>query len=162
MADTTRQIDLTKEFLDSIRQKTLNYWRDNKITNEWDCERTIKGYGCLKNTHFLNETPKGNLSFVLYNFLGLFNGHYEFIVNPTTFEWKMRKYGDYCTFTEILPTDDTTIYTKDNLSKEQIIEIEGHIANTLYFVFYSEFKRNCGVNSTAWQEWIYKRVAEDF
>ena len=90
MADTTIQIDLTKEFLDSVRQKTLNYWRDNEITNEWDCDRTIKGYGCLKNTYFLNETPKGNLSFVLYNFLGLFNGHYEFIVNPTSFEWKMR------------------------------------------------------------------------
>lgn len=154
-------IDLTNDFLNGKIDKAIAYWRDNSVRNEWDANGGIKGRGCLKETYILHETEKGNLSFVLFNFLGLFNGHYEICVNPVTFEWGIRKYGTYQSLTTIGPSDDTKVYTKSDLTKAQVIEMEGHIANTLRFVFYSEFRRNCNVQSVSWQLFISGKVAED-
>ena len=157
-------ISITKDKLNEIIDNTLNYWKVNSVVNEWDCYKQIKGYGSLKYTYQMDITPKGNLSFILYNFLGLFHGHYLINVNPQTFEYAIRKDSEYFNFISTSPSDDSTIYTKDMLTKEQQIEIEGHIANSLRFVFYGDFgkfNRNCFIHDVNWQKFIYKKVCED-
>lgn len=160
-----KSIPQTKSKLVEIMNKTIKFWNENNIINEWDIYKQTKSYGCLKYTYQLDVTPNGNLSFILYNFLGNFNGHYQFLVNPNTLDYKVRKYGDYGSLTTIKPTEDKSIYTKENLSIEQHIELMGHIAKTLHFVFYGDFgkfNRNCFVHDVHWQQMIYKKVAEDF
>ena len=35
-------------------------------------------------------TNKGNIHFILWNLLGIFNGHYNVVVNPETFEYRVK------------------------------------------------------------------------
>lgn len=162
MKDDVTTIGLSEAFLVSIINKTLNYWEENKVVNLWDIEKHVKGRGCLHDSGSIYATPHGNLTFTLYNFLGLFHGHYKIWVNPNTFEYKIKKAGEYCTFTTIAPPDDDTVYTKDMLSTEQQIEIEGHIANTLYMFFYSSYKHPYGAFSTSLQKLVFGSCEEDF
>lgn len=156
------KIALTEDFLKSTFQQTLDYWSNNKILNEWSCDKTIKGVGCLKIAYKLKETRKGNLSFELYNFLGVFSGHYQILINPNTFEYKIRKFADYCTLNSYVPTKDTSVLSCEDLTDEQRIEMNGHIAYTLYSLFYSCYRRDYPIASVSYQQSVYKKVAEDF
>ena len=94
----------------------------------------LKGY--KQKTWSGHWTNKGNIHFILWNLLGIFNGHYNVVINPETFEYRVKKHSEYGNLVSYLPTKEITVWTKENMSQEQVDYIEPCIAKTLYDLLY--------------------------
>ena len=85
------------------------------VSEEFLLEK-LKGY--KQKTWSGHWTNKGNIHFILWNLLGIFNGHYNVVVNPETFEYRVKKHSEYGNLVSYLPTKETTVWTKENMSQE--------------------------------------------
>lgn len=83
-----------------------------------------------------NWTDKGNIHFILWNLLGVFHGHYDVVVNPDTFEYRVKKRGEYGNLVSYLPPREEKVWTRENMVREQIDHIEPIVANTLLNLLY--------------------------
>lgn len=120
------------------------------VSEEFLLEK-LKGY--KQKTWSGHWTNKGNIHFILWNLLGIFNGHYNVVVNPETFEYRVKKHSEYGNIVSYLPTKETTVWTKENMSQEQIDYIEPCIAKALYDLLYpSIFSYN---TKEGYSQWLF-------
>lgn len=126
---------LSQRFLESKITTLLEYW------NKYQCFGWSGRKQSCASIHVptqIDLMPNGEFEFILWNMKGTFNGHYKCRVNPLTFEYSVRKHGDYGNLISYLPPSDDTIYTSDNMTDEQRFEIEASIARTIL--------KGCGYN----------------
>ena len=126
------------------------------VSEEFLLEK-LKGY--KQKTWSGHWTNKGNIHLILWNLLGIFNGHYNVVVNPETFEYRVKKHSEYGNLVSYLPTKETTVWTKENMSQEQINYIEPCIAKTLYDLLYpSIFSYN---TKEGYSQWLSNLLVDD-
>ena len=117
----------------------------------------LKGY--KQKTWSGHWTNKRNIHFILWNLLGIFNGHYNVVVNPETFEYRVKKHSEYGNLVSYLPTKETTVWTKENMSQEQINYIEPCIAKTLYDLLYPSFSSHN--TKEGYSQWLSNLLVDD-
>ena len=117
----------------------------------------LKGY--KQKTWSGHWTNKGNIHFILWNLLGIFNGHYNVVVNPETFEYRVKKHSEYGNLVSYLPTKETTVWTKENMSQEQIDYIEPCIAKTLYDLLYPSISSYN--TKEGYSQWLSNLLVDD-
>ena len=104
-------------------------------------------------------TNKGNIHFILWNLLGIFNGHYNVVVNPETFEYRVKKHSEYGNLVSYLPTKETIVWTKENMSQEQVDYIEPCIAKTLYDLLYPSISSYN--TKEGYSQWLSNLLVDD-
>ena len=126
------------------------------VSEEFLLEK-LKGY--KQKTWSGHWTNKGNIHFILWNLLGIFNGHYNVVVNPETFEYRVKKYSEYGNLVSYIPTKKTTVWTKENMSQEQINYIEPCIAKTLYDLLYPSISSYN--TKEGYSQWLSNLLVDD-
>lgn len=126
------------------------------VSEEFLLEK-LKGY--KQKTWSGHWTNKGNIHFILWNLLGIFNGHYNVVVNPETFEYRVKKHSEYGNLVSYLPTKETTVWTKENMSQEQIDYIEPCIAKTLYDLLYPSISSYN--TKEGYSQWLSNLLVDD-
>lgn len=117
----------------------------------------LKGY--KQKTWSGHWTNKGNIHFILWNLLGIFNGHYNVVVNPETFEYRVKKHSEYGNLVQYLPTKETTVWMKENMSQEQVDYIEPCIAKTLYDLLYPSISSYN--TKEGYSQWLSNLLVDD-
>lgn len=111
---------------------------ENKEITEFISEEFLKkkSVGYQMRALSGNWTDKGNIYFPLYNMLGEFNGHFHIIVNPYTFDYRIKKIGDYGNLVSYIPVKDNKVWKSGRMTKKEVNAIEPCIAKALLDFLY--------------------------
>lgn len=153
---TRIETTLTREFLDG----KVNAYLDLLVRTGRAVMPSVIYIECPTQTA---ETESGRLYGVVHNLLGEWDGHYEFIVDPVTFDYEVRQHGYYGTFTRMSEPRDMRIYRKPDMTPDQITVIEGILAHAV--IKSSQYTGNCecpiGVISKRTQQQAFGRIHPD-
>ncbi len=120
---------VNEEFLEKRIDDAVRLWKQNKrlrsnITrHEAICH--------IQTPTQIYETESGKLRFILWNMLGAFNGHYEVVANPDTFDYDIAKYADYVSLISYKEIEGRIAVRRSDLSEEKRTEMDASVALTI-------------------------------
>lgn len=151
---------LSRKFLESKVNALLDYWKENEAFG-WGGQR-CDGKRFIHLPTQAYETESGGLRFILWNLIRGFSGHYECVVDTDTFNYSVKQHSDYGSLARTTPAKDHKIYTMEDLSNEQRLEIEASIALTIIKCkLVEENWRRINVVSKSSQLYIWGQVSSD-
>lgn len=131
---------LSKEFLEEKINRLLEMWKGDEE------KYRFMGYNHIYMPTQAYETDNG-MRFILWNMIGEgFYGHYEVFVNTDTFEYKVKKYGEFGGLTWIRETEDKKVYDRDDLTEPQRLNIEASIAKTIMWCYDKIYESYYSIN----------------
>ena len=130
MQNTYIASKLSDDELDSIIRKFTDFCVKNNIRSKW-CNEVKDSEIYLHTPTQVYMTRSGKIRFTMWNMLGTFTGHYDVVLNPDTFEYKMKQIAAYGNLVSTMPAFDDVVYTKQNMTDEQRLEVEATCAAVL-------------------------------
>lgn len=106
-------------------------------------------------------TDKDNIQFIIWNNLDkFFNGHFDVVVNPETFEYRIQKHSDYSgSLVTYIKVDNAPVYTAEDLTQEQREYIEPCIAKTLLDLLYPSIMSQS--DKRPYSQWLSPLIVTD-
>lgn len=107
-----------------------------------------------------NWTDKGNIQFIIWNNRdNFFDGHFDVVVNPETFEYRVQKHSDYGGLANYIKANDAPVHTAENLTQEQREYIEPCIAKTLLDLLYPSITSQ--LDNRPYSQWLSSLIVTD-